>query len=227
MNLSISENEMAEYVSRQCQYFFPDGVDADVGGVLRPSLDLALNRTEYCFSRIKLRGYGEGREAKFNHLHSDQYSQFLYYLANSIWRLQPEYEDVCRKIILLNRTLNACWFSYKGNLPKVFLLVHPMGTVLGNASYGEYAVFLQNVTVNTQVDKHMKPAGHIGDFLYMSAGSKIIGNEPIGNDVTLGVDTTVYNRYVEDNTLLFRNSEGVVEERHNHISPARRYFYTD
>ena len=224
MDISISENELADYVSRQCNYFFPDEETVKIGGVLRSSLDLALERTEYCFSRIRIKGYGEGKTAYFNHLHSDQYLTFLYYLSNSIWKLQPEYENVCRKLIMLNKALNSCWFSYKGNLPKVFYIGHPVGTVLGNACYGEFAVFMQNCTVTTPIEKK----NQMGDYLFMSAGSKIIGDEKIGNDVTLGVDTTVYRREVKDKTLIYRDEHtGKTIERYNYISPARHYFYVD
>ena len=228
MDMSLTNKELAEYVSCQCNYFFPDSIKVDLYGDLRESYSLALERTEYCFSRINLKGYGKGRKAYFSHLHSDQYSQFLYFLSNSIWKLQPDYEDVSRKLILLNRALNGCWFSYKGNLPKVFLLSHPVGTVLGNAAYGEYAVFNQDVTVNSQTDEYGKLHGHIGDFLFMSAGSKIIGDDKIGNNVTLGVGTTVYKREVKDNTLIFIDeSTGRYVERSGHISPACQYFYMD
>lgn len=227
MTLSLNECELAEYLSRQVNMFFPEGRDVDIYGTVKKSLDTALFRLEYCFSRIKYKGYGEGREAVFSHLHSDQYCIFLYYLANSIWREQPEYEDICRKIIGLNKALNSVWISYKANLPKVFLVEHPVGTVLGNAAYGEYAFFLQNVTVNTQVDNDGKPVGSIGKFLFCSAGATIIGNENIGDEVTIGVDTVVFRRPIQSRTLIYRDKDGCIKEKHNHVGFARQYFYED
>lgn len=69
MELSLSCNDLADYVAGQCNAFFPDkhvlfGKDFSQG------LRLALERIEYCFSLIRLRGYGEGRQARFHHLHA-------------------------------------------------------------------------------------------------------------------------------------------------------------
>lgn len=187
-------------------------------------MDLALERVEYCFSCIKLKGYQKEGQAYFYHLHSDQYSQFLYYLANSIWTLQGD-SSVCDKLILLKRSLHGIWFSYKGSLPDVFLLCHPVGTVLGNAVYSDYMVVLQNVTVNTGAEKDGEVVPpHLGKGLFLSAGAKIIGREPIGDYVTIGVDTCVHDKKLENNTLIYRASDGRVVEKANHDPVAQKYF---
>ncbi len=227
MELSLSCNDLADYVAGQCNAFFPDE-HVLFGKEFSRGVRLALERAEYCFSHIRLRGYGEGRQARFHHLHSDQYAQFLYYLANSIWQLEPEKESLCRKLILLNRALHGCWFSYKGRLPDIFLFDHPVGTVLGNASYSDYAYFSQNVTINTQPSAAVSATPLIGKFLFMSAGAKIIGEEPIGNDVTLGVDAVVYHRRIPDGTILFKDEETGRQVMKEHAeSPARRFFWVD
>ena len=44
------------------------------------------------------------------------------------------------------------WCSYKNNLPDIFVFMHHVGTVLGNANYSDYLVALHNVTVNTALE---------------------------------------------------------------------------
>lgn len=71
----------------------------------------------------------------------DQYSVFLYYYANCIWKLDGNMR-FADKLILLNRTLSGMWCSYKNNLPDIFIFMHSVGTVLGNANYSDYLILL-------------------------------------------------------------------------------------
>lgn len=99
-----------------------------------------------------LRNYrAENGEACFSHLHSDQYSQFLYFLSNSLWNLSGN-TILCSKIINLNKYLNGMFYSYKCRLPEIFLFAHPVGSIIGNASYSDGLVVFQNVTINTGDD---------------------------------------------------------------------------
>ena len=133
MILSLPTQELYEYVNAQTGMYFPDGCTR---GGDRGAFDLALERLEYCFSHISTKGYQENGQARFYHLHMDQYSAFLYYYANSIWKLEGN-TAFADKLILLNRALSGMWFSYKNNLPDIFLFMHPVGTVLGNANYSD------------------------------------------------------------------------------------------
>ena len=90
--------------------------------------------------------------------------------------------------------MNGCWFSYKALLPDIFFLDHPVGTVLGNAKYSDFLVVTQNVTVETNYDEIGNSAPYLGKGLFLSAGAKIIGNKPVGDRVSLGVDTVVFNK---------------------------------
>lgn len=74
----------------------------------------------------------------------------------------------------LNRILNNFMFSYKGKLPNVFLFAHPVGTVLGNADYGEYLVISQDVTINTCKDENGAFAPQIGKGLFWDQGQRLL-----------------------------------------------------
>lgn len=190
---------------------------------MQKAFDFALDRTEHCFKHITIKGYRIKNSATFNHLHSDQYSQFLYYLANSNWRLDGDVK-ISDKLILLNKALHGCWFSYKGNLPDIFVLIHPVGTVLGNAKYSDYLVVMQNVTVNTGeiLDGHNTPI--IGKGVSLCAGSSIIGNDTIGDWVTIGVGACVYKQKTPSNSIVYVDYEGRQRIRKNHTCMAYEYF---
>lgn len=177
MKLSLSIEDLQNYIAWQLEYRFPDRksfLDFKEAHNKKAFME-ALERMEYCFSHITVRGYNvmeNGVERPFfNHLHSDQYSQFLYYFSNSLWKGEGN-TDLCSKLILLNRDLNGCWFSYKGSLPDIFLLVHPVGSVIGhiNVKFSDFLVIMQNVTINGSY----VPL-ELGEYLFLGAGAKIIG----------------------------------------------------
>lgn len=212
MILSLPRAELFNYVRAQLNHFFPDRQDLrrEWG---EAAFHLALDRTEYSFSRTATRGYTDGGgNAMFSHLHSDQYSQFLYYFANSLWKLS-ENRPVCDKLILLNKALNGCFFSYKSRLPDVFVLNHPVGSVIGNAGYSDFLVISQNVTINTGVEESPDPLPRLGKGLCLGPGAKIIGREPIGDRVSIGVDAVVYNQAIPDDQVVARSPSGEIVAR--------------
>lgn len=214
MILSLPTQELYEYVNVQTMMYFPDKCTR---GGDRNAFNLALERLEYCFMHISTKGYQENGQARFYHLHMDQYSAFLYYYANSIWKLKGN-TAFADKLILLNRALSGMWVSYKNNLPDIFLLAHPVGSVLGNANYANYLVVLQNVTVNTVEKVKDNLSYNIGEGCFLSAGAKIVGDVNIGDWCTVGVNTVLHNRNLPDNTLAYNDSNGglVVKSHDNH-----------
>jgi len=224
MIASLSPNELRDYVIRQCEMFFPDKLDIYRTPDIDEALADALARTEECFRHITLRGYAQDGEAVFSHVHSDQYNQFLYYFSNSLWHLS-ENKLVCDRIMYLNRALSGTFVSYKCELPAHFLFGHPLGSVIGNASYGDFLVVFQNVTINTGEDGKSLQSPIIGEGLFCGAGAKIVGTEPIGNRVSLGVDTCVYNVAVpDDHVVVNRDGKSEVLPRSNKTCFAQRYF---
>ena len=225
MILSLKKNELKSYVGGQLNTFFPDD-----SGFAGRDIDLALNRglerLERCFKEISFPAYSDDAgQTFFSHLHADQYAQFLYFFSNSLWEISQN-KPICDKVMYLNRVLNNFFFSYKGKLPDIFFLGHPIGSVIGNAVYNDYLVIFQNVTINTSVDENGNAAPILGKGLFLGAGAKIIGNKPIGDRVSISVDTVVYNQEIEDDKVVVTNSDGKTEIK-NRIKKecfAQRYF---
>lgn len=212
MQISLRIEELQVYVKNQLGNFYPDCYNFE-GNDVNSAMNLALDRLEYCFKHINFRGYNKNGIPNFSHLHSDQYSTFLYFLSNSLWKIS-ENKVLCDKLILLNRALHGIWFSYKGKLPDIFFLMHPIGTVLGNANYNNFLVVYQNVTVNSNFDENGNIAPKIGEQVVLGTGTSILGNKDIGNNVSI-TDVPIFNQYIPDNSIVFRNSEGKVEVRNN------------
>lgn len=225
MVLSMPEQELRAYLRCQLEHYFPDryamrGADVDA------AFSHALERLEYCFSRITLPAYcDDAGQTYFSHLHGDQYAQLLYFFSNSLWK-RSENKPVCDKLIYLNRVLHNFFFSYKGALPDIFFLGHPIGTILGNAQYSDYLVVFQNVTVNTAQDAAGKPAPRLGRGLFLGAGAKIIGSQPVGDRVSVSVDTVVYHRTVPDDKVVRHDDDGrvIIADRQKPRCMAQNYF---
>jgi len=58
-------------------------------------------------------------------------------------------KNVCEKIYCLNKCLNAIDIYFEVELPNIFLLVHPLGTVLGKAKYNDFLLVYQQCTVGS------------------------------------------------------------------------------
>src|SRR6266568_4228795 len=143
VKLSLERADLILYLRRQLENLFPDG--ADLGDLPR-FVDLALDRTEYGFSRVRLKAYSDAQGACFSHRHSDQYAVFLYYLANSAFIEKPGH-PIADKAYALNKAMHALDAYYEVDLPRIFAVQHPVGTVLGRATYGDYFLCYHNCTV--------------------------------------------------------------------------------
>lgn len=226
MKTSLNEKELLQYLSLQLDNFFPDKIACNDNQV-KSAVSIALQRVENCFKHITLPGYrtAEG-EANFSHMHTDQYSQFLYYFSNTLWN-EYQRKEICDKVIALNKVLNGMFYSYKCKLPDIFLFGHPVGSIIGNAEYSDYLVIFQNVTINTSSDENGNAAPKLGKGLFLGAGAKIIGNKTIGDRVSLGVDTMVYNQEIVDDMVVLKDNETgkqIVRKRNNAECKAQSFF---
>lgn len=225
MQLSMSKGELKNYIKRQLAAFFPDGFTME-GNDVDIAFELGLERLENCFQYLTFPAYcDEAGQTFFSHLHADQYAQFLYYFSNSLWNTSQN-KPICDKLMYLNRVLNSWFFSYKGELPDIFFLGHPVGTILGNAVYSNFLVVFQNVTINTNADEYGNPAPVLGKGLFLGAGSKIIGSKKVGDRVSLSVDAVVYNQEVPDDMVVIKNNMGevqIVKRKKTHCM-AQNYF---
>lgn len=227
MKLSLSRGDLLDYMNRQINTFFPDGVFMEGEDVLS-SFNEAIERLEYCFKYLTFPAYSDQTgQTFFSHLHSDQYAQFLYYLSNTLW-VRTGRKELCDKLMYLNRVLNGFFFSYKGKLPDVFFLGHPVGSILGNADYSNFLVVFQNVTINTAgTADHLLPK--LGKGLFCAAGANIIGNKTIGERVSVGVGALVYDREIPDDSVVEHSADGsmICRPRRAEMCMAQNYFSID
>lgn len=224
MELSLGTDQLKTFLKYQLENHFPDGLtEKGFGGKdIDRAMDMALYRLEKCFRAVILPAYSDDRgNTFFNHLHSDQYAQFLYFFMNSLWK-ESENKLICDKVMLLLRDLNGIFMTYKCEMPDIFLLLHAVGTVIGNVKFSDYLVILQNVTINTGVDN--LGTLKIGKGVTFCAGSKVIGDEPIGDRVNVGVDAVIYKTRVDNDKSVIRAYDGSIQIKKSNFCMAQRHF---
>lgn len=214
---SLDTTTLAKYVAQQLNNLLPD---FDISGdVLYPFVKKAIERTEYCFSKINIKYFFDGNNVRFNHLNTDQYAMFLYYLSNTIWAEEKD-DIMAGKVYYLNKALNGFDAFYEVILPDIFILTHPVGTVLGRGNYSDYFVAYQRVTIggNTELDYPT-----LGKGVAMYGGSAVIGKCNIRNGCSISFGTIVMERDIPPNMVVFGNHPDIAYKRASK-SPIERYF---
>lgn len=215
--MSLNKNELIRYVAKQVSFHFPDtevAVDR-----LAPAVSRALQRLEYCFSKINIKYFFDGTSVLFNHLNTDQYAAFLYYLSNTIWQEEKD-SALAAKIYYLNKCLNCIDAFYEVTLPDVFLLVHPVGTVLGRGEYKDYFVAYQRVTVGGNKDLEYP---RLGKGVAMYGGSALIGKCEIGDNCLISFGTMVMETAIPPGMVVFGKYPDIVYKK-TRKSVIERYF---
>ena len=194
---SINIEDITNYVALQCNYHFPDEKSV-VPSELIDSVKNVLDKIEFCFQHVNLDYYNKNNHPFFNHLNGDHYCVFLSYLTRYIY-IKSENINLASKIFLLNKSLHGIDSFYGINLPDIFIVCHPLGTVLGNAQYKDRMIFYQNVTVGS-TSKGIYPKFSSQTILY--SNSSVIGDCRIGKNVIIGANSSVINLDVQDNSVV-------------------------
>lgn len=185
--MSLDPGQLADYVARQLNAFFPDAVLTRDD--LMIAMPRALERLEHCFSHIANKYFFDGTQAVFSHLHGDQYAMWLYLLGNEL-HLQGAPADLCSKTFLLNKALHGCDIFHEVELPSIFLLVHPLGTVLGRATYDDYFVSYQRVGVGSNHDIYPR----FGKHVTLRPGASVLGDCSVGDHCQIATNALLLDR---------------------------------
>ena len=183
-------------------------------------LDETIKRTLFCFSHIKNKYFSPN---KINVLHSGQYFIFLYYLANTIYlneiKNSKNYSDyntnirtTCDKIYCLNKLISSCEIYYEVEMPKYFLVDHPLASVIGRATIGNGFCFIQGCTVGGNNSSYPT----IGNNVFMYSNSKILGKSRIGNNVLIGANCYIKDMNIPDNVIVFGQYPNIII-KDNHV----------
>ena len=202
MILELPEDQLCELVYKQLNNLF--FVNLSEHNQLAAALPDTLKRCDTCFAGNPAKYFQRDGESYFNPYHSGQYAIFLYYLSNTVFKQGNNL--LADRLYYLNKLLNACDLYHEIELPDIFILDHPVGSVMGRAQYGNYFAFSQNSTVGN--NKGIFP--RIGEHVTMLSGTKILGDCEIGDYVTLAANTYVKDTDIPAHSLVFGESPNLV-----------------
>lgn len=213
---SLPAAGLARIAAAQANNIFPDG-DALTADDLQPAIPRALERLEHCFAQVNNKYFFDGEAAAFSHLHGDQYAMWLYFLSNELFR-QGAPASTCAKLFLLNKALHGCDIFYEIELPSIFLLVHPLATVLGRGDYSDYFVSYQRCGVGSNHDVYPT----FGHHVTLRPGSAVLGACRIGNHCQIAAESLVLDRDLPDHSLYIGTPRDAVVKRQESAYPLWR-----
>jgi serine O-acetyltransferase len=190
----LTSEELTGYLGRLIAHLIPDGRD---DAPTRAHVDHALERLERCFAGIHRKYYTVDGSSTFDHLNGDHLAMFLYLVANTVWTESSD-RATAAKLFAANKALHGLDLFYTVRMPEVFLFAHPLGSVIGNAQYGEELFITQNCTIGN-IDGAYPRLGH-GVALF--AGATIIGDVEVGDDVVFGARSFVVDTDVPPHSVV-------------------------
>lgn len=98
------------------------------------------------------------------------------------------------------RADHAVELYYEVELPEHVMFVHPLGTVLGRATYGDYLVVYNGCSVGSDLAGN-RPV--LGSGVVLFGGAKVLGKTVIGDNVFVTANTVIQDCVVPDNSVVF------------------------
>ena len=203
MICDYSDDYLIDLIAIQLKTFKVTDEEMNQIGTILPEVK---KRVAFSFLHSINKYYRKNGEVYFNPFHSAQYTIFLYFLSNTLFKNNNENRVLCDKIYYLNRMLNGCDLFYEVNLPDIFFLEHPLGSVIGRGQFGNYFSFSQGCTVGN--NKGVFPV--FGEKVKMMSNSKVLGACSIGNNVIIAANTYIKDTNIPNNTIVFGTSPNLV-----------------
>ena len=96
---------------------------------------------------------------------------------------------------------------YEVILPEIFLVNHPIGTVLGRAQYSDYLTVYQNCNIGSNTNKppSLRKSPSLGKYLILRPGAAILGSSIVGNNCQIASQSILIDQKLPNNTTYFGN----------------------
>lgn len=216
MEILSEGHSLAELICERGTGFL--GKSSEVRQSIEQFLPATLERVEDCFGAIKRKYYAEAGPVAFDPWHGDHMASLLWFLANTIHMATSD-TWLPTAISYMNRSMHSVDLFYNVDMPRVFLLVHPLGSVVGRGEFGNGLVVYQNVTIGAIGNDYPT----LGEGVILYPGSRVIGASKIGNNCVLAPGAQVVNQEVPCDSIVFGSSPDL-EIRRNSTSVSWRAF---
>ena len=83
-------------------------------------------------------------------------------------------------------------------MPDIFMLLHPVGCIIGHASFKNYLMIYQNCSVGATDSVY--PI--LGEGVVLYSKSSVLGSSKVGDNVVIGANALLVNSSVSDDTII-------------------------
>lgn len=168
-----------------------------------------FEKTIICLANSKNKYYSKVMEEGINPFHSNSYCVFLYWMSK--YFSEKGNAVIADKIYYLNKQLNSVDLYHEIQLPEIWLVEHPLGSVIGRGAFGNKFFFMQGCGIGN--NHGIYPT--IGSNVVMFPNSKVIGDSCIGDNVVISASTFVKDQNVPDDVIVFGQSPDLVFKPNN------------
>ena len=99
-------------------------------------------------------------------------------------------------------------------MPDIFLLVHPVGTVLGRAEYSDYFIAYQGVNVGSNKNKYPK----FSKYVTLRPSTSVLGKCYLEFNSEFASGSTLIDRVLKKNSTYFGNPKNFYIKRKKEIN---------
>lgn len=208
---------LQEHIGRQLVFF---GIDLELWHSYEEIVRSSLEQLRFCFGDLKNKYFKKDGSAFFSSTHTAQYTIYLYFLSRAL-KAEAKNDMLAAGVYALNKMLHNVDLFYEVELPPIFYLDHPLGTVIGRASFSNYFQFRQNCTVGN--NHGIFPV--FGVNVHLWSGVTIVGNCRIGDHVVFSAGTYVKDQDIPSNCIVFGRSPNLeIKPRDPDLSRKSNYF---
>jgi len=208
LRCELTSEELTSILLRRLENFFI--IKEDEKQLILEKHNEVLLMIKDCFSAVENKYFKKDGATYFDYCHSGQYLIYLYFFSRIFADIKHSLKD---KFYYLNKIMHGVDIYSEVMLPKVFFFEHPLGLVLGRATYGENFFAMQGCTVGG--NKGHYPT--IGNNVKMFSDSKILGKCKIGNNVWLSANSYVKDMDIPNNMIVFGQSPNLVLKENKKI----------
>lgn len=204
MSLDSQSREIGDLVIHQMKAYWTDISEEDI----RNNVPEALRLMDEDFRDINSPRFQTDGISKFNPLMSVHWMIFLYRLSHILYRRGGG--TAADQVYYLNKIMHSIDWFYAIELPIHFLCEHPLGSVLGKASYGDYLLIYQGTTVGGSIKDAVLHYPVFDGNVIMFANSSVLGKSHVGSNVILSAGTKIVNQNVPSNSVVFGESPNLI-----------------
>ena len=97
--------------------------------------------------------------------------------------------------------LNSIDLYYEVKMPEIFLLVHPVGTVLGRAEYSNFLIVYQGVNVGSNKSFYPK----FSKYVTLRPSTTILGKSYLKENSEIAAGSIIIDKTLNKNSVYFGN----------------------